>query len=145
MFFWIKYLNNIDNKKLIIKLHDIWNSNNISAVPEVYSNNVVVHWSKSSENSNSLGHAGIRQAITDTLLAFPDWQENILDIIAEDNKVVTRYVSTGTHTGTYQGIAPTGNKIKVDEISIFCIKNGKVMEQWCLVDDLALVKQLETP
>ena len=31
MFFWIKYMNNIDNKKLIIKLHDIWNSNNISA------------------------------------------------------------------------------------------------------------------
>jgi predicted ester cyclase len=111
----------------------------------VYSNNVVVHWSKSSENANSLGHVGIRQAITDTLLAFPDWQEKILDIIAEDDKVVTRYVSTGTHMGTYQGIAPTGNKIKVDEISIFCIKNGKVMEQWCLVDDLALVKQLETP
>ena len=145
MFFWIKYMNNIDNKKLIIKLHDIWNSNNISAVPEVYSNNVVVHWSKSSENANSLGHVGIRQAITDTLLAFPDWQEKILDIIAEDDKVVTRYVSTGTHMGTYQGIAPTGNKIKVDEISIFCIKNGKVMEQWCLVDDLALVNQLETP
>jgi predicted ester cyclase len=145
MFFWIKYMNNIDNKKLIIKLHDIWNSNNISAVPEVYSNNVVVHWSKSSENANSLGHVGIRQAITDTLLAFPDWQEKFLDIIAEDDKVVTRYVSTGTHMGTYQGIAPTGNKIKVDEISIFCIKNGKVMEQWCLVDDLALVKQLETP
>ena len=145
MFFWIKYMNNIDNKKLIIKLHDIWNSNNISAVPEVYSNNVVVHWSKSSENANSLGHVGIRQAITDTLLAFPDWQEKILDIIAEDDKVVTRYVSTGTHMGTYQGIAPTGNKIKVDEISIFCIENGKVMEQWCLVDDLALVKQLETP
>jgi len=138
-------MNNIDNKKLIIKLHDIWNSNNISAVPEVYSNNVVVHWSKSSENANSSGHVGIRQAITDTLLAFPDWQEKILDIIAEDDKVVTRYVSTGTHMGTYQGIAPTGNKIKVDEISIFCIKNGKVMEQWCLVDDLALVKQLETP
>ena len=138
-------MNNIDNKKLIIKLHDIWNSNNISAVPEVYSNNVVVHWSKNSENPNSLGHVGIRQAITDTLLAFPDWQEKILDIIAEDDKVVTRYISTGTHMGTYQGIAPTGNKIKVDEISIFCIKNGKVMEQWCLVDDLALVKQLETP
>ena len=138
-------MNNIDNKKLIIKLHDIWNSNNISAVPEVYSNNVVVHWSKSNENANSLGHVGIRQAITDTLLAFPDWQEKILDIIAEDDKVVTRYISTGTHMGTYQGIAPTGNKIKVDEISIFCIKNGKVMEQWCLVDDLALVNQLETP
>ena len=76
-------MNNIDNKKLIIKLHDIWNSNNINAVPEVYSNNVVVHWSKSSENPNSLGHVGIRQAITDTLLAFPDWQENILDINPE--------------------------------------------------------------
>ena len=138
-------MNNIDNKKLIRKLHDIWNTNNISALPEVYSNNVVVHWSKSSENPNSLGHVGISQAIADTLLAFPDWHENIVDIIAEDDKIVTRYVSTGTHTGAYQSIAPTGNKIKVDEISIFRIKNGKVTEQWCLMDDLALAKQLETP
>ena len=138
-------MNNIDNKKLIRKLHDIWNTNNISTLPEVYSNNVVVHWSKSSENPNSLGHVGISQVIADTLLAFPDWHENIVDIIAEDDKIVTRYVSTGTHTGAYQGIAPTGNKIKVDEISIFRIKNGKVTEQWCLMDDLALAKQLETP
>ena len=135
-------MNNIDNKELIKKLHDIWNTNNISAVPDVYSKNVVVHWSKSSESPNSVGHVGIRQAITDTLRAFPDWHENIVDIIAEDDKSVTRYVSTGTHIGNYQGVVPTGNKIKVDEISIFSIKNGKVTEQWCLVDDLALLEQL---
>ena len=60
-------MNNIDNKELIKKLHDIWNTNNISAVPDVYSKNVVVHWSKSSESPNSVGHVGIRQAITDKL------------------------------------------------------------------------------
>ena len=37
-------MSNTDNKKLIRKLHDIWNSNNISALPNLYLNNVVIQW-----------------------------------------------------------------------------------------------------
>ena len=135
-------LNSVEAKKLITALHKVWNLNLLSEIPNIYTEDFVVHWSKVNKESTSFGHDGIRKAIQETLIAFPDWFEDVVDIIAENDRVVTRYVSTGTHSGPYQGIQPTGKKIKVDEISIFRLKENRVAEQWCLVDDLALLKQL---
>jgi predicted ester cyclase len=39
-------------------------------------------------------------------------------------------------------MAPTGRAISVSEISIYRIVNGRVAEQWCLVDELARMQQL---
>ena len=135
-------MNSVNPKELIRDLHKVWNSNLLLEIPNIYTEDFVVHWSKVNKKSTSFGHNGIRKAIEETLIAFPDWFEDVVDIIAENDRVVTRYISTGTHNGPYQGIQPTGNRIKVDEISIFRLKGNKVAEQWCLVDDLALLKQL---
>ena len=135
-------MNSTKAKELIKDLHKVWNFNLLSEIPNIYREDFVVHWSKVTEKPTSFGHKGIRKAIEETLIAFPDWFEDVVDIIAEHDRVVTRYVSTGTHSGPYQGIQPTGKKIKVDEISIFRLKENRVAEQWCLVDDLALLKQL---
>ena len=137
-------MNNVKAKKLIKDLHNVWNLNLLSEIPNIYTEDFVVHWSKVNKAFDSFGHDGIRKAIEETLIAFPDWFENVVDIIAENDRVVTRYVSTGTHSGPYQGIQPTGKKIKVEEISIFRLKENKVAEQWCLADDLALLKQLQS-
>ena len=137
-------MNSAKAKELIKDLHKVWNFNLLSEIPNVYSEDFVVHWSKANKEFSSFGHDGIKKAIEETLIAFPDWFENVVDIIAENDRVVTRYVSTGTHSGPYQGIQPTGKKIKVEEISIFRLKENKVAEQWCLADDLALLKQLQS-
>ena len=137
-------LNSTKAKELIKDLHKVWNFNLLSEIPNIYREDFVVHWSKVNEKPTSFGHNGIRKAIEDTLIAFPDWFEDVVDIIAENDRVVTRYISTGTHHGLYQGIQPTGKKIIVDEISIFHLKENKVAEQWCLADDLAILKQLKT-
>jgi len=58
-------------------------------------------------------------------------------MIIDGDKVVTRYVCTGTHTQTVLDVAPTGQPIHVKEISIYRIRDGLVAEQWCgkIVDD----------
>ena len=137
-------MKNIKAKEIILNLHKIWNLNLFSEIPNIYSENFVVHWSKASEEPISFGHDGIRKAIEETFISFPDWFEDVVDIVAENDRVVTRYISTGTHHGPYQGIQPTGKKIVVDEISIFRLEDRKVAEQWCLVDDMAILKQLQT-
>ena len=131
------------NKRLIMKLHHLWNTKDISLISGVYSDKVVIHWLKSNKKVTSIGHTGVLQAIQDTLQAFPDWHEKIVDIVAEGDRVVTRYISSGTHKGIYQDIAPTNRKFIVDEISIFRVENNEVAEQWCLVDDLSLLNQIK--
>ena len=136
-------LSRSENKKLIMKLHHIWNTKDISFISGVYSDKVVVHWLKSNKKATSIGHTGVLQAIQETLQAFPDWHEKVVDLVAEGDRVVTRYISSGTHKGIYQDITPTNRKFIVDEISIFRVENKKVAEQWCLVDDLSLLNQIK--
>jgi len=129
-------------KSLIDRLHLIWNTGDLAAVPDVYSADFVVHWPGSSGAPVSRGHAGIEKAIRETRSAFPDWHERIVDMIIDGDRVVTRYVSTGTHEGDYRDIAATGRRVEIDEVSIFRIEDGKVAEQWCMVDELTFLRQL---
>ena len=98
-------MNSTKAKELIKDLHKVWNFNLLSEIPNIYREDFVVHWSKVNEKPTSFGHNGIRKAIEDTLIAFPDWFEDVVDIIAENDRVVTRYISTGTHYGLYQGLS----------------------------------------
>ena len=74
--------------------------------------------------------------------SFPDWTEHIEDIIAEGDRVVTRWTSRGTHQGEFEGIAPTGKQVTVAEVAIFRIANGKIAEQWGFPDIMALLRQV---
>jgi predicted ester cyclase len=49
---------------------------------------------------------------------------------------------SGTHRGPFWGIAATDRRIEIQEISIFRVANGRIAEQWCLVDELGRLQQL---
>ncbi|UCE15812.1 MAG: ester cyclase [Candidatus Bathyarchaeota archaeon] len=72
----------------------------------------------------------------------PDWHENIENIIAEGDKVWVR-TNTGTNTGEFFGLAPTGKKITTYAVDIYRIVNGKIVEGWSLSDRSLLLKQLD--
>ena len=88
------------------------------------------------------GALGVHQQFDGFRAAFPDFQATILDQIAEDDRVVTRKVFTGTHLGPLQGIEPSGRKVEIHVIDIVRVANGKIVEHWNCVDRLGLLAQL---
>jgi len=48
----------------------------------------------------------------------------------------------GTHQGTWMGISPTGKRLQIRMITIHRIANGKIAEDWVLVESLGLFQQL---
>ncbi len=64
-------------------------------------------------------------------------------MVTEGDKVVTRYKSTGTHLGLFNGLDSTGIKVTIFEASIYRIANGKLVEQWRFPDALSLDSQLK--
>lgn len=130
------------NINLIKKLHYIWNTGDLDLIPDVYSDNFVVHWPKG-WGEKAFGYEGIKTSIMETRRIFTNWNEEILDIIVGEDKVVTRYRSTGLHSAEYLSFSPTGKKIEFEEISIYRIDKNKVVEQWCLGDDFHLQNQLK--
>jgi predicted ester cyclase len=73
---------------------------------------------------------------------FPDLHATIEVTIAEDNRVATRGYITGTHQGPFMNIPPTGKSIKLPFIDLWCIENGKAVENWVQMDMLGLMQQL---
>jgi steroid delta-isomerase-like uncharacterized protein len=127
---------------LIHSLHEIWNTGNLALIDNVYAPDFLAHWPASSEVPERRGIEGVRFGVTRIRTAFPDWHERVLDVFGSADRVASRYVSTGTHRGTFWGIEPTGRRIEIEEISIFRIAGGRVAEQWCMFDELARLQQL---
>ena len=76
------------------------------------------------------------------LAAFPDGRLTIEDMIAEGDKVVTRYTFRGTHKGDFMGIAATGKEVASTGIFISRIAEGKIVEEWEEYDALGFMQQL---
>lgn len=82
-----------------------------------------------------------------TKSALPDCHIELEDVIATDDKVVTRYTIHGTHSGpgTLPGfgyVRPTGRRVELEGIVIHRIANGKIAEGWGCVDSLETMLEL---
>lgn len=76
--------------------------------------------------------------------AFPDMRMEIVELIAEDDKVAGRFVCSGTHRGVWRGHAPTGRRFeRVDEVYFFELRDGKIARAWGLEDTRARLNQLD--
>jgi predicted ester cyclase len=116
-------------RSVVERLHRLWSTGDLSLIPELYAADFVAHFPAGWEIR---GHSGVREVIESARIAFSDWTETVEDIIIEGDKAVSRYASTGVHTGYFRGQAPTGERIVVDEVSIFRFEGGLVAEQWCV-------------
>ena len=74
--------------------------------------------------------------------AIPDSRGEVLDIVAEGDKVVLIDRFGGTHRGEFLGRPGTGDHIEWTAIHIYTIRDGKVLEDAYLRDELAIMQQL---
>ncbi len=88
------------------------------------------------------GRAGVRQNLEGLIRAFPDLRIEIEQILASGDSVVTRMRATGTHQGSYAGIAPTGKSISMQACSVVEIRKGKAVRGRLYADNATLFQQL---
>lgn len=89
--------------------------------------------------------ASMKQFILTITAAFPNHHHQILDLIAEGDKVVMRCVLTGNHQGVFPGFlenVPTQRSICQQQIHILRLQDNQIAEHWVVRDDLAMLMQL---
>jgi predicted ester cyclase len=75
--------------------------------------------------------------------AFPDFSMEIVDLVAEEDKVAAHFRCSGTHLGEWLGRPPSGRRFQaVDEIYIFRVKGGKLTAATGVEDNLSRMRQL---
>ena len=75
--------------------------------------------------------------------SFSDVDLRVLDLVADGDRVAARFSCSGTHTGAWQGHAPTGRRFhQVAEAYFFRFEDGRIAEAWGLEDNLTRLQQL---
>jgi predicted ester cyclase len=88
------------------------------------------------------GRSNYADAVATLWAGFPDLHEEVLDLVAEDDRVVARYVERGTHTGRFLGLAPTGRAYAKHGFVLYRMANGQLAEAWIQEDDQGYQQQL---
>jgi predicted ester cyclase len=83
-----------------------------------------------------------KRLFTEFYTAFPDWREEIVELVAEANTVAGRFRCSGTHQGEFLGEPPTGKRMEVDEVFFLRVEDGKFVDFWGLEDSLNRMRQL---
>lgn len=121
------------------KFGEAINSGNLEVM-----NNLVA--SNSIENDPATGQVDGPQGYIDFFTkmreAFPDMKVEVEQLVADEDNVAFAYTLTGTHEGDFNGIAPTGKKIKARGLQISKFENGKMVERWGSSDELGILKQI---
>lgn len=123
------------NEKIVQRYFDeLMNRNMLNITPEIIHEDIIYHRAK---------HKGDRRGIEDFIqyiqlnnLHFPDLKFETEDIFADDDKVVVRFIATGT----YQ---TNGRQVVVEGIRIFEIENNKIEEIWEQMDDIHVMSNIE--
>ncbi|MGI9258299.1 MAG: ester cyclase, partial [Gammaproteobacteria bacterium] len=77
-------------------------------------------------------------------IAFPDREDEVVELIGEGEIVVVQYQIRGTHEGNFFGIAATGKSIDVEAVAIFTLEDEKILDGWFMADEVRLLNQLGT-
>jgi steroid delta-isomerase-like uncharacterized protein len=128
------------NKAVIGRFfEDIFNQGHLDVADEIVATNYINHNPAPGETP---GVAGLKQFVTSIRTAFPNLHFTIDDLLAEGDKVTTRWTVTGTHQSEFAGIPATGKPVTVAAINIHRIVDGKVQEGWLNWDALGMMQQL---
>jgi steroid delta-isomerase-like uncharacterized protein len=76
------------------------------------------------------------------MAGIPDFTIELLDLVAEGDRVAARYVGTGTHAASMLGETPTSKRIALNGITVFRFVDGRIAEDWEAIDYDDLSKQI---
>lgn len=128
-----------ENKALARRFfQEVWNDRDEAAIDRY-----IIEDAKGNDPDFGAGREAFRRQWREWQRAFPDLHFEVEDVIAEGNKVLTRWTLTGTQQGEIFGIPPTGRAFRVSGMSLDVIENGQITEGFDGWDALGMRQQLQ--
>jgi steroid delta-isomerase-like uncharacterized protein len=116
----------------------LWNRRDLDMAEELFASDCHTHQLRSGAPVVAVprGPDAMRAHVSEWHKGFPDLRFEIEQMIAEGDRVMSQLVMNGTHTGTWSGIPATGRRVAIRMITIHRIRDGKIIEDWALVESL---------
>jgi steroid delta-isomerase-like uncharacterized protein len=117
-----------------------WEQGNLQLLDELLAPDYVNH--NPATPDMPTGREGVKGVVSMFRSGMPDLKVVIEDMIAEGEKVATRYTLEGTHEGELFGVPPTGKRLSIKSMTVERVSEGKVRDHWRVSDNLEMMQQL---
>jgi Predicted ester cyclase len=140
----------LDTNKRILNRHfdEVLNEGRLDVIDEIYGDRYVLDAPVQTEGSvgahgETRGRDGLKRRVVLFRTAFPDIHFTVDDMLAEGDRVAVQYTFSGTHTGQFVELEPTGRKINVTGILIALVNDDRIESALSVFDSGDMLHQLE--
>jgi steroid delta-isomerase-like uncharacterized protein len=128
-----------DNAALVRQYLEAFNEQDHEQMTELLADSVVEHGA----HEELHGVDEILDFLDAHFETFPDYSGTADAVVADGDQVVVRYTVSGTHTGEYRDVEPTGHRTEWTGLAMYRIEDGEIAEIWIEEDRLGLLEQLD--
>jgi steroid delta-isomerase-like uncharacterized protein len=128
------------NKAVVRRYYDeVLNQGHLSVLDDIAADDYVENDPFPGQGN---GLADFKARVSTLLTAFSPCTFTIEDVVAEGDRVVVRWHSSGTHSGEFLGMPPTNREYTIAGIDVHRLADGRMVEHWHVVDQLSQLQQL---
>lgn len=133
-------MSNLEANKAVVRqfIERIFGAGDKAAVDELIAPGAVFHTYRFEGDPR----AGMRAAIDRLSAALSDGSFTIRQLIAEDDLVCAHVTSRATQSGPFMGRPGSGRRYEIDELHLFRVRDGQVVEHWHQYDQMGMLRQL---
>jgi len=134
-----------ENKSIVLKfIEELWNGRKLDLADELFDEHCVTHQLGIGNDpaGTPRGPQAMKHHVSEWLASFPDIHFTVEQMLAEGDRVMTQCIARGTHNAAWLGIPATGRVITIQMFVVHRISDGRIIEDWVLVDSLGVFQQL---
>jgi steroid delta-isomerase-like uncharacterized protein len=130
--------NGASNAELVRSVFECLNRHDVSPLRAVWAEDVVERF----PDETCHGADAITNYLERTFAAMPDFHMEIRALAEDGEHVFVRWQLTGTHTGAFNGLEPTGRSIAVDGMDHFELREGRMISGFVVFDQMQIARAL---
>jgi predicted ester cyclase len=113
---------------------ELWNAGDLAVVDDIVAPHHVHHIGDDVRH----GPEGVREMAANLREAFPDLHFVLDDLLCDVDRVAVRWTATGTQTGPFLDLEPTGRHARWTGMDMVRLHDGQLVELWANADGAAL-------
>ena len=129
------------NKAVIRRFFDAWNSRQPDAFDALIASDVVRHC-EATPGVEAQSLDAIKEFLRQDTAVFPDSVQTIKLLVAEGDLVAVWAMYQGTQRGPMGPFPPSGRQTRFDFGSVFRFESGKIAEWWVTWDNITILRAL---
>ena len=121
----------------------VWKGRDLAALDRFWTPDCLNHAMPGPDNHGLVALRAYHEQFFADFSAFSNLRIEVVQQIAQDDRVVTQLLTKGEHSGPFYGMPPTGRGVALASIRIDRLHGGKIAEHWSVADVARLMQQLQ--